>query len=170
MMQFLRAAGLVVAMMASVPLAFAEEPFKPQLQKVVVNGQILFDISAKVPGKPIEVDPTKPAKFECTFANKGMRPGEDPFMVFLHLDDGKTVVGGDYSPTTPTTGWTTDKQAVDVKAIDISSLTGQVQLFIGLYRGEDRINLINPGVDYQQRLPVGILNLKVAPAAPGAKP
>lgn len=159
MMKLLRAAGAAAALLLSMSAASAEDDFKPQLQKVTVNGQALFELG-KGEGKPLEVDPAVPMRVECTFTNKGDKAGEDPFLVFLHLDNGATVLASDYSPAKPTTAWTKDKEITDATVIAFGAFRGEaVKVYLGLYRGADRISLINEGLDYQQRLPVGTIKL-----------
>lgn len=168
MMRSIRSVVAGIAVLISAAPTWAAEDFQPQLQKLVVDGQVLYEAGAKET-KPVLVDSATPTRFECTFVNKGGKPGEDPFMVFVHVADGDNVVGGDYSPTTPTTSWAKDRPVVDTKNIDLSALKfKQVQVFVGLYHGADRISLINPGLDYQQRLPVGIMYINRLP--PGGDP
>lgn len=154
---FLAIAAAILAISVR-PLA-AEEDFKPLLQKVVINQQVLYEAGTKA-GR-VEVDSGAPARIECTFVNKGSKPGEDPFMVFLHVGIGDAVTSSDFSPAMPTTRWDTDQLIVEAKSIDLSAFDGKdVELLIGLYRGADRFSLINEGMDYQQRLPAGVLSVR----------
>jgi len=159
-------ATVLLALFVCLSSATAAEEFKPKLDKVVVNGQVLYTADGNGAENTVEVDPTKPAQVQCTFVNIGDQFAEDRFMVFLHIGSGDQVISSDYSPEMPTTQWRKDRPVIDVKAIDLSAFMGRsVELFIGLYHGADRFSLINTGLDYQQRLPVGTLKI-----GPGAKP
>lgn len=155
----LSATALVLLSLCAAP-AVAAEDFKPLLQKVVVNEQTLYEAGSKVAGR-VQIDGAKPAKIVCTFVNKGDKPAEDPFMVLLHAGIGENVLSSDLSPSMPTTRWEKDKEIVEGKFVDLSSFTGKdIELFIGLYRGADRFSLVNEGMDYQQRLPAGVLSVR----------
>ena len=142
----------------------AQEEFKPQLQKITVNGTPLYDASSK-DKKTLELDSSAPAKFEYSFVNKGTKPSDKPATVFVHFDsDGEIALGGDYKPETPSTSWEKDKTAVDTKSVDLTNIKGKsVDVFLGLYLqddGGDRLPLVNDGFGDDQRLPVGSIKVK----------
>jgi len=99
---------------------------------------------------------------QCTFVNKGGAPGEDPFRVFVIINENwKQVSGADYNPAIPATKWEKDKPVVDTTSADLSTLKGKtLDVLIGLYGRQDRFSLINGGQDGEQRLPAGKLKIK----------
>lgn len=149
-----------------VPQSSVGQPFQPLLQRLSVNGVLAYQSGqAAVALQVVEVDPAVPVTLECTFVNQGKEPAEADFNVFIQTEGGGPMAGGDYRPMLPTSAWATGRPAVDVKKIDLSALAGSTTtLLLGLYLGGDRITLINPGNDYQQRLPVATLHLKGQPA------
>ncbi|HBC85944.1 MAG TPA: hypothetical protein DCZ94_03215 [Lentisphaeria bacterium] len=143
-------------------LIAAADEFKPLLQKVLVNGQTLYEAGSKDGVKTIDVDASAMVNLQCTFVNKGSAPGEDPFRVFVIINENwKQVSGADYTPSTPATKWEKDKPVVDTTSTDLSTLKGKtLDVLIGLYGRQDRFSLINEGQDNEQRLPIGKLNIK----------
>ena len=141
--------------------ASAQDEFKPQLQKIAVNGQTLYQVGSPA-NKSLDVDSASPAKIEYTFVNKGSAPSSKELIVFVHFDnDGEIAVGGDYKPDTPTTQWAKDKLIVDTKMVDLSKLKGKTgSVLLGLYNEADRYDLSNEGFGDDKRLPVGSLNVK----------
>ena len=141
--------------------ASAQDEFKPQLQKVTVNGQTLYQVGTPA-GKSLDVDSSSPANIEYTFVNNGNAPASKELIVFVHFDnDGEIAVGGDYKPVTPTTEWIKGKVIVDTKAVDLSKLKGKTgSLLLGLYSEADRYDLSNEGFGDDKRLLVGSLNVK----------
>ncbi len=142
----------------------AQEDFKPQLQKVTVNGATLYD-AASSEKKTLEVDSSAPAKIVYTFVNQGAKPSEKPATVFVHFtSDGDIAIGGDYRPSTASTAWAKDKAVVDSKDVNMSEVKGKtIEVLVGLYLqddGGDRLALTNSGVGDDLRLPVGTLKVK----------
>ncbi|HCE42345.1 MAG TPA: hypothetical protein DET40_02210 [Lentisphaeria bacterium] len=147
---------------ASAPSPAAADGFKPLLQKVLVNGQTLYEAGSKDGLKTVDVDAAGMVKLQCTFVNKGNVPGEDPFSVFVIIDENwKQVSGADYIPAIPATKWEKDKPVTDTTSTDLSTLKGKtLDVLIGIYGRQDRFSLINEGQDNEQRLNVGKINIK----------
>ncbi len=142
--------------------AAAADGFKPLLQKVLVNGKPLFEAGSKDGLKTVDVDASALVNLQCTFVNKGGVTGEDPFRVFVIMNENwKQVSGADYTPAIPATKWEKDRPVTDTTSADLSTLKGKtLDVLIGLYGRQDRFSLINEGQDNEQRLPVGKINIK----------
>jgi len=147
---------------APAPSPETADGFKPLLQKVLVNGQTLYEAGSKDGLKTLDVDASGMTNLQCTFVNKGGAPGEDPFRVFVIINENwKQVSGADYNPAIPATKWEKDKPVVDTTSADLSTLKGKtLDVLIGLYGRQDRFSLINGGQDGEQRLPAGKLKIK----------
>ncbi len=139
----------------------AQDAFKPQLQKITVNGELFYQAGSQN-GKTLEIDSAKPVKLEYTFVNKGDAAASSDAMVFVHFDsDGEIAMGGDYKPEVPTSKWAKDKPVTDSKSADFTKLKGKTSpVFIGLYNESDRLDLSNDGFGDDKRLPVGSLKVK----------
>jgi hypothetical protein len=141
--------------------ALAGDAFAPELQKVIVNGQTLYQVG-QGEAKSLTVKADAPAKIEYVFENKGSAPYEADAMVFVHFNKAdKIVAGGDYKPAIATSKWEPGKQISDVKSKDFSALKGEtLSVYVGVYNGNKRLDLENEGLGKDKRLPVGSLKVE----------
>lgn len=98
-------AVLAVCCLAAVSLIAeaADAAFKPRLDQVSVNGELLYK-EGELLEQPRKLDVTLPAKVEYVFTNVGEKGAEKPLAVFVHFTSGgKIVAGGDFTPSPATT-------------------------------------------------------------------
>ncbi|UKI33328.1 MAG: hypothetical protein L6W00_07680 [Lentisphaeria bacterium] len=92
-------AVLAVCCLAAVSLIAeaADAAFKPRLDQVSVNGELLYK-EGELLEQPRKLDVTLPAKVEYVFTNVGEKGAEKPLAVFVHFTSGgKIVAGGDFT-------------------------------------------------------------------------
>ncbi len=137
----------------------AQENFKPQVQKVTVNGQVLYELGSGA--KSLEIDSAKDVKVEYTFANNGSSPASQELRIFVHFENGGDIlVNGDYQPSIPTTQWIKGKKIVDSGSYSFAKQKGKTfDVFVGLFK-EDRYDMDNEGVADDKRLKLGSLICK----------
>ena len=153
-------AGMLFLMVGSA--APAEDAFSPRLEKIMVNGQVLYQ-AGKQDGKTVEISGDAPARIDYTFANKGESAASEKLAVFVHFvgEDGQMAVQDDYEPNLPTTKWAKGKDVLDSHLVDLAKFKGRsLTVFIGLYAGDKRIALANEKLGDDRRLQVGILKIK----------
>ena len=157
---------LAVCCLAAVSL-FAEAAaavFKPRLDQVSVNGELLYKAGESLE-QPRKLDVTLPAKVEYVFTNAGEKSAEKPLAVFVHFTSGgKIVAGGDFSPSPATTEWAPGKQMRFVRRVYLEKLKGkELSDFLGLYDAKGkgaRVRLENQGIGKDLRLPLGTVLVK----------
>ena len=112
-------AVLAVCCLAAVSLIAeaADAAFKPRLDQVSVNGELLYK-EGELLEQPRKLDVTLPAKVEYVFTNVGEKGAEKPLAVFVHFTSGgKIVAGGDFTPSPATTDWAPGKQMRFVRRV-----------------------------------------------------
>lgn len=145
--------------------AAEKEGFRPCLEKVTVNGTVLYPAAAKFAG-PITVDGSWPTQIEYVFVNKGNTAADRQWSVFVHfMSDQKVLRGADFMPDDPpSTAWEPEKRIKVVKSLLLSDYKGKtLEVFVGLYDRSDkklaRFPLANPGIGADNRLRIGALKI-----------
>ena len=142
----------------------ADAVFKPRLDQVSVNGELLYKAGEKLE-QPRKLEVTLPAKVEYVFTNVGEKNADKPLAVFVHFTSGgKIVAGGDFKPSPATTDWAPGKQMRFEKRVYLEKQKGKdLAVFLGLYdvKGKGgRFRLENQGLGKDLRLPLGTLKVK----------
>ena len=120
-------AVLAVCCLAAVSLIAeaADAAFKPRLDQVSVNGELLYK-EGELLEQPRKLDVTLPAKVEYVFTNVGEKGAEKPLAVFVHFTSGgKIVAGGDFTPSPATTEWAPGKQMRFVRRVYLEKQKGK---------------------------------------------
>lgn len=142
----------------------ADAVFKPRLDQVSVNGELLYKAGETL-DKPRTLEIALPAKVEYVFTNTGDKSADKSLAVFVHFSSGgKIVAGGDFIPAPATTEWAPGKQMRFEKRVYLEKQKGKdLAVFLGLYdvKGKGgRFRLENQGLGKDLRLPLGTLKVK----------
>lgn len=142
----------------------ADAVFKPRLDQVSVNGELLYKAGETL-DKPRTLEIALPAKVEYVFTNVGEKNADKPLAVFVHFTSGgKIVAGGDFKPSPATTDWAPGKQMRFEKRVYLEKQKGkELTVFLGLYDAGGkgvRARLDNPEIGKDLRLPLGTLKVK----------
>lgn len=136
--------------------------FVPILQKIVINGKVLFE-DGKSKGKTIEIDSAKPAEIQYVFKNTGTKATTAAGRVFVHfVYNKKNMMGADFWPKTPTVKWNKDFVFIQTNKVNFKRAKGKtITMKLGIYFPKaNGVRLTFKGVAGDKRFTVGKIDVK----------